>query len=468
MSITDFSLPGCKVIQVEEGDDAYRLTVMHAAPEALCPYCGAVAFRYGRIQQFYADTPIQGKHVGLLIHKQRYRCRKCRKTFMEVFPEMDEVRSMTRRLRVYIEQQALRRSFISVADEVGVHEKTVRTIFREYFTSQGKGKSTAQATFSKTIHEFVLERSRRERSRAKCRLCEQPNWYHYLQDEQHTHIFEELRKRYAIACQIAEVLSTHTAILSILVFGAAARGHVDEHSTMDFLILCKPGIVSLLERKQLLIPIGVTWTLSNHVQDNPLFVETDSGELTAERVRINLHYQTTSWISNALRDVLVRGAITTKPTFTRPYTLPAFLQAGWLLYDKKKGVQKWRKCMATFPRELKRHILEHFLPRLHQNQEEVERVVKLDLGPWLFLHYLNEVGDALISILFALNEVYEPGDRQVAYEMLLTLRRVPKDFVTNFTGVFVGPFDDKGAVHRAQLLQSLITETVEMAKLELI
>ena len=39
---------------------------------------------------------------------------------------------MTRRLVDYIQQRSLVRTFTEVADDVGVNEKTVRNVFREY------------------------------------------------------------------------------------------------------------------------------------------------------------------------------------------------------------------------------------------------------------------------------------------------------------------------------------------------
>jgi methylphosphotriester-DNA--protein-cysteine methyltransferase len=51
---------------------------------------------------------------------------------VETLPEIDPVRLMTQRLRAYVEQESLKRSFVSIADDVGIDEKTVRRIFRDY------------------------------------------------------------------------------------------------------------------------------------------------------------------------------------------------------------------------------------------------------------------------------------------------------------------------------------------------
>ena len=120
-----FHLPGWEVLRVEEGEYAYRVTVKLSSLSPFCPTCGAVSHRYGSRHQGYADRPIHGKRVSLLLDRQRYRCTSCGKSFVEALPEIDEVRSITLRLRVYIEQEAFKRSFVSIADEVGINEKTV-------------------------------------------------------------------------------------------------------------------------------------------------------------------------------------------------------------------------------------------------------------------------------------------------------------------------------------------------------
>jgi transposase len=75
---------------------------------------------------------MHGKRVGIQVVRQRWRCLECSKTFQQLLPEMDEKRNMTRRLVEYIQQRSLVRTFTEVADDVGVNEKTVRNVFREY------------------------------------------------------------------------------------------------------------------------------------------------------------------------------------------------------------------------------------------------------------------------------------------------------------------------------------------------
>jgi transposase len=51
---------------------------------------------------------------------------------------MDDKRSATKRLISYIEKNSLKRTFTSISEEVGIHEKTVRNIFSSYVIELGK------------------------------------------------------------------------------------------------------------------------------------------------------------------------------------------------------------------------------------------------------------------------------------------------------------------------------------------
>lgn len=67
-----------------------------------------------------------------MFKRQRYKCRKCSETFFEVLPDMDESRSVTKRLIKWIEETSLKKPFTNVAEDIGVNEKTVRNIFQYY------------------------------------------------------------------------------------------------------------------------------------------------------------------------------------------------------------------------------------------------------------------------------------------------------------------------------------------------
>ncbi|PIE42635.1 MAG: ISL3 family transposase, partial [Gammaproteobacteria bacterium] len=81
---------------------------------------------------------MHGKRVGIYVDTRRYQCQSCNKTFYEPLPDADEKRKMTKRLLDWIGRQAITRTFTSIADEVGVVEGTVRSIFRDYINDLEK------------------------------------------------------------------------------------------------------------------------------------------------------------------------------------------------------------------------------------------------------------------------------------------------------------------------------------------
>jgi len=100
-----------------------------------CPACGSTAFvKNGRDVQHLHDLPAQGKQVVIQVQRQRYLCRACRASCSQPLPDVDERRNMTRRLVEYIQRRSIstRRTFISIAEEVGLDSRSVRNIFTEY------------------------------------------------------------------------------------------------------------------------------------------------------------------------------------------------------------------------------------------------------------------------------------------------------------------------------------------------
>ena len=70
--------------------------------------------------------------MGLQLNRRRYKCRECGSTFWERLISVDEKRSMTKRLLKSIQEQSMSKTFVEVAESVGVDEKTIRNVFKDY------------------------------------------------------------------------------------------------------------------------------------------------------------------------------------------------------------------------------------------------------------------------------------------------------------------------------------------------
>jgi transposase len=142
------NLDSYTVIDLQEQSDHYQLTVSLDAIADACPYCKSEAIqRFGSKRQVFQDLPIHGKRTGIVIDRQRYRCKECGRTFSEVLPHMDEKRAMTARLLAYMQNASIERPFTHVATEVGVSEKTVRNVFQEHIAlTTSRNRSTTSGT----------------------------------------------------------------------------------------------------------------------------------------------------------------------------------------------------------------------------------------------------------------------------------------------------------------------------------
>jgi len=127
------NLPQYRVLRVEETDHDYHVTAEPVDVSSSCPHCQSDRLTsWGTRQQVFKDLPMHGKRVGIYIDTKRLRCQACGKTFSQALPVLAENRMMTDRLVKWIGQQALKRTFTSLANETGVVEGTIRNIFRDY------------------------------------------------------------------------------------------------------------------------------------------------------------------------------------------------------------------------------------------------------------------------------------------------------------------------------------------------
>lgn len=123
------------VEKVETPDDAsYLIFARPSEPPARCPHCGFPpgTARWGRREQDYGDTPIHDRTVTIRVARQRYKCEGCNTVFLEPLPEMDDDLQLTRRLVRRIEALGGKRTFVSLAADLGIDHERVKRVFMRY------------------------------------------------------------------------------------------------------------------------------------------------------------------------------------------------------------------------------------------------------------------------------------------------------------------------------------------------
>ena len=127
------NLPSYRVLSVDTNDHDYHISAEVIEPPKICQNCQSDKLvGFGRREQMVRDLPTHGRRVGLYVNTRRFQCRACAKTFYEALPDVDDKRLMTTRLTAWMGKQAIKRTFASIAEEVGCTEFTVRAVFSDY------------------------------------------------------------------------------------------------------------------------------------------------------------------------------------------------------------------------------------------------------------------------------------------------------------------------------------------------
>jgi len=133
------NLAAYRVLSVEDNEHDYHIAAETIEPPKRCEHCFSQAIvGFGRREQMVRDLPTHGRRVGLYVDTRRFRCRSCSKTFYETLPDVDGKRLMTTRLTLWMGKQAVKRTFASIAEEVGCTEFTVRAVFNDYINELEK------------------------------------------------------------------------------------------------------------------------------------------------------------------------------------------------------------------------------------------------------------------------------------------------------------------------------------------
>jgi len=133
MSPNILNLPAYEVLEVAQDEHDYHIRAETKQVPRVCACCGSDnIIGSGRRENLVKDLPMHGKRVGIYVNLRRMKCHSCAKTFSETLPDVDDKRGMTNRLVEWVGKQAVRRTFTSIADEVGISEASVRTMFKDY------------------------------------------------------------------------------------------------------------------------------------------------------------------------------------------------------------------------------------------------------------------------------------------------------------------------------------------------
>ena len=258
---------------------------------------------------------------------------------------------------------------------------------------------------------------------------------------------------------IVESLAKLEDVQAILCFGSYAMGTFDEYSDLDLFVFCEPEVVSASERQRILECVqGVTCFEESDTAvgwDSQWSPQTDSFRVNEDRFEIS--YNTTDWIRTVVRRVTQGGATSIPEQKFRPYTMLGLLENGIILYDLCSFLRHLVDCLYPYPAQLKQRLISNSLNTLKDCLAELKDGNKRGFGLTFFHFFFHRMCDALYTLLFAVNEKYDPAVKrpEIEYQKLKIL---PPNFLERYTKLLEGPFDTNGRQRAIRELETLVAE----------
>ena len=258
---------------------------------------------------------------------------------------------------------------------------------------------------------------------------------------------------------VVESLARLEGVKAILCFGSYAMGTFDEYSDLDLFAFCEPEIVPAADRQRVLKSVeGVTDFENSQGAlgwDNQWSPQVD--QFCMNETRFEISYNTVTWIRTVVKRVTQEGATSIPEQKFRPYTMLGLLENGIVLYDPNSFLRHLIDCLYPYPVQLKGRLISNSLDTLKDCLAELKDGVKRGFGLTFFHFFFNRMCDALYTLLFAINERYDPATKrpEVAYEKLDIL---PPNFLERYTTLLEGPFDKNGRERAIRDLETLVTE----------
>ena len=225
-------------------------------------------------------------------------------------------------------------------------------------------------------------------------------------------------------------------IESILCYGSYAQEQHDNKSDIDLLVLMQDKIPSSVERESIYknIPdVKIVSIDKKHADMWDTSWVPVNDQLKINKQLIEVGYNTKSWVIIIIDKLINENLITFEEFPFRPYTFLGLLETSKILNDDNNFIKNCLSQIRPMPAILKTAIIQSFLPILKENYEDLVDCSDRNIGILAFQFYLFLALDALIGILFAINEVYDPASKRTE-AFLFKLKRLPaglSEFITN-------------------------------------
>lgn len=228
---------------------------------------------------------------------------------------------------------------------------------------------------------------------------------------------------------LIEALKEKGDILAVLCYGSFAEGSLDEKSDIDLLVIAqKIPTPSVRQKLYTSLPIqDLNLNKSFGTWGVPAWAPIHD-EFAFSGKKIEIGYNTAVWVENAVAKIASEG-LTHLPDFPfRAYTFLGLLDNAISLFEKDNYFTALRRKLSPYPQKLKKSIIAENLPLFLENFSDLKDIADRNVGVLAFEFYLFRTIDALIQLLFAINEVYDPASKRIEKHLEI-LPKIPEHFL---------------------------------------
>jgi len=248
-------------------------------------------------------------------------------------------------------------------------------------------------------------------------------------------------------------------VVAILCFGSYALNTYDQHSDIDLYVVCDPAIIAEATRRDIFEKLPavseVQLNYSTPGWDDQWSLQPDKFKLN--QAVFDISYNTKAWISTVVDKVTAEGATSIPELPFRPYALLGLLANAIPLYDSQGFIQEINSKLYPYPPRLKDHLIQENLPILLDRLNEIQDGAVREIGNTAFLFHLWQACDAFISILFALNEQYDPATKRPEQEFS-KFKLAPANLAARYEKLLEGPFDRVGKRQTVEDFKGLVKD----------
>jgi predicted nucleotidyltransferase len=264
---------------------------------------------------------------------------------------------------------------------------------------------------------------------------------------------------------LVSALSALAPVHAILCFGSYAMGASDASSDIDLYVICQPQIAAAHERQAAFLQAGAEDDL--HLDYDQPGWENQwcpfSDRLRLNGIQFDLVYNTLDWVQTVVSQVKTLGATSIAELKFRPYTFLGMLENSVILYDAEGDLHRIVADLYPYPPVLRQALLKGSLDVMHGSLEELQDYARRNIGNTAFLFHLWRVIDAISTLLFALNERYDPAAKRLE-EVYRSLPILPANFLERYNGLLETPLTPQGRLKIVTGLQTLAAEIEELAR----